>query len=461
MSLLRKFKLFDDNDRDLLLTENSNVPIEVKNNDGEAVSVQYPFPTNGDSIYVKDIDLSNSDNGNFSGSITDYFNSLKSINSDTTGNNPKIIKLWFNRTVYSHGIGFGCDDLAKGFGSSITIKLLGSGEAIRFTKTYVPTGPNSFVAEFGPKAFNGVILEFNTATEVALSNLTIAKSLEVNATLNGLDPNGDIQSVNVTEDGDLTISNNSSGLSIAEGNVSGKSFIHKFGNAPDFDTTDSVITIWDGADDAAIDQMNYVYSTTDNIDSISSSSAADTQDIEISGLDINYEEVTQTITLTGQALVALPTSLLRVFRMANVSASDNLGHIYCYVNGTITGGVPDVSSDVRAVMQPLNNQTLMALYTVPLNKTAYLRDWFASTAGGNKNSAYVIDLRSRFVNGVFQLKHRSSLSDSGTSYIQHKYDEPEVFTEKTDIEMRVESIASPAAVEISVSAGFDIVLKDN
>jgi len=213
--------------------------------------------------------------------------------------------------------------------------------------------------------------------------------------------------------------------------------------------------------DADIDQMNYVYSTTDDIDSLSSSSAADTQDIEILGLDINYSEITQTVTLTGQALVAIPIPLLRVFRMSNVNSADNIGHVYCYVNGAITLGVPDNSADVRAMIQPLNNQTLMALYTVPLGKTAYMRDWFASTAGGNKNSTYVIDLRSRSLGGVFQLKHRSSLSDFGTSYIQHQYIEPEVFLEKTDIEMRVESIASPVATGISVSAGFDIVLVDN
>ncbi|CAN8142793.1 hypothetical protein THIOSC15_770003 [uncultured Thiomicrorhabdus sp.] len=103
------------------------------------------------------------------------------MNTNDTGDNPKTIKLWFKRTIYSHAIGFGCDDLTKGFGTSITVKLLGSGEAVRFTKTFTPGDPNSFLAEFGPKAFNGILLEFNTANEVCLSNLTIGKALEVNS----------------------------------------------------------------------------------------------------------------------------------------------------------------------------------------------------------------------------------------------------------------------------------------
>jgi hypothetical protein len=460
MSRIRDIVITDNSGGEVTLTPQDNVPVEVVNASGNAVTVQYPFPTNGDSVYVKDIDIGNSDNGDFSGSVSDYFNSLKSININSTTNNPKTIKIWFNRTIYSHGIGFGCDDLTKGFGNSVTVKLLGSGESVRFTRTYNGIDPNSFLAEFGPKAFNGVLLEFNTTAEICLSNLTISKSLDVNATLNGTDPNGDTQEVNVTEDGDLTISDNSSGLAIAEGKVRGKSFIHKFGNAPDFDTADGVVTVWDGADDADIGQMSYVYSTTADIDSISSSSPADTQDIEILGLDINYEEVTQITTLAGQARVPI-SPLLRVFRKTNINSTDNIGHIYSYVNGPITLGVPNSSADVRSVIQPSNNQTLMALYTVPVGKTAYMRDWFASTAGGNKNSTYIIDLRARPSGGVFQLKHRSSLSDAATSYIQHKYVEPEVFPEKTDIEMRVRSIASPTAVEISVSAGFDIVVNND
>ena len=266
--------------------------------------------------------------------------------------------------------------------------------------------------------------------------------------------------ITATESNNLRVTDAESGLAIAKGDVAKTSFIHKFGNAPDFDATDGIVTVWDGADDADIGQMTYVYSTTDDIDSLSSSNAADTMQVEVIGLDANYEEVTQTINLTGQARVALTTNLLRVFRVVNTNSSDNAGHIYCYVNTTLSAGVPVDTTKVRAVMQPGNNQTLMAVYTIPANTTGYMRDWYASTAGANKNANYVVQLRARPENRVFQLKHISALSDNGTSAYQHKYEEPEVFPAKTDLEIRT-SVTAAGATVASVSAGFDIVLIEN
>jgi len=272
--------------------------------------------------------------------------------------------------------------------------------------------------------------------------------------------NGTFVNVKVTPDGYLSISDISNGLSIAKGDVTGESFIHKFGNAPDFDTADGVVSVWDGADDGGIDQMEYQYSTTADIDTISSSNAGDTQDIEIQGLDTNWNVVTQTISLNGQSQVNLTTDLIRVFRMKNVDTTDNAGHIYCYVNGTATAGVPDTPGDVRAIIQPGNNQTLMALYSIPAGYTGYMRDWYASTSGANKTSNYPIEVRARSFGGVFQLKHLSAISDNGSSHVQHDYTEPEVFQEKTDIELRA-SMTAVGGTAGSVSAGFDLVLIEN
>ena len=282
----------------------------------------------------------------------------------------------------------------------------------------------------------------------------------VKSVLTALNAAGTFVNISATKSNNLKVANVEDGLSIAKGEVTDTSFIHKFGAAPDFDTSDGIITIYDGADKTHISALRYTYSTTADIDSLSSSSNSDTFDIEVQGLDADYNVVTQIITLTGQTRVALTTPLLRVFRMKNANSSDNVGHIYCFVNTTLSSGTPTDTTKVRAVMQPLNNQTLMAVYTVPAGKTGYLRDWYASTAGASKSSNYVIELRARPLAKTFQLKHISSISDSGSSYIRHVYNEPEVFAEKTDIEMRAQATAAGAS-GASVSAGFDIVLVDN
>jgi len=280
--------------------------------------------------------------------------------------------------------------------------------------------------------------------------------------ITGEDPGGNFQNVSTTEDGNLTISDNSDGLAIAKGDVTGHTFVHKFGNAPDFDTGDGEITVWDGAeDDTDWENMVYNYSTTAAIDSISSSSAADTQDIVVQGLDANWELTTQTVTLNGQTRVALTTNLIRVFRAYNDNSTDLAGHVFVYENDTLTGGVPDDPELIRAIIDPSNQQTEMAVYTIPAGKTGYMRDWYMATSGGSKSSNYVFKLKSRNFGKIFRTKHTSALEALAPVPYQHKYEEPEVFQEKTDIEMTVESIASPAAAGNSVSAGFDIVLVDN
>lgn len=275
----------------------------------------------------------------------------------------------------------------------------------------------------------------------------------VKAVLTGVDDDGIFQNVKTTVNGDIKINDTTSGLSIAEGNATGKEFIHKFGKAPDFDITDGDVTVWDGANDASIDAMQYTYSATADIDSLVSSNNGDTQDIEIIGLDTNYNEITQTVTLTGQTRAVLGTTLIRVFRLTNRGITDIAGIVSCYVNSAITLGVVDDKTKVRAIINDGNNQTLMATYTVPSGKKAYMRDWFASLTS-KKTSFAEIKLVARPFGEVFQVKHVSDINSDGTSYIQHKYEEPEVFLAKTDIELR----ASTSVDANGVSGGFDIVL---
>ena len=277
------------------------------------------------------------------------------------------------------------------------------------------------------------------------------------AVLTALNDLGVFANIGATKSNNLKVANVEDGLSIAKGDVVNTTFIHKFGDAPDFDIVDGFVTIWDGADDAHVGQMQYQYSSTDDIDSVSSGSGSDTFEIEIQGLDINYDLVVQTVTLTGQTRVALSTDLIRVFRMKNVNSTDNVGHVHCYVNTAINLGIPIDTTKNRAIIQPGNNQTLMAVYTIPAGKTGYMRDWYSSASGARKTSIHQVKLRARAFGKVFQVKHISSINLVGTSHVQHIYNEPEVFAEKTDLEMSANTDEDVAGI----SAGFDVVLIDN
>jgi hypothetical protein len=262
--------------------------------------------------------------------------------------------------------------------------------------------------------------------------------------------------IEATASNNLRVTDAESGLAIAKGEVVDTSFIHKFGAAPDFDIADGFVTVWDAAeDDEAWELMNYVYSTTAAIDKVAST-AADTVDVEIQGLDANYDLVTQTITLTGTTPASLTTNLIRVFRIKNVGSTNLSGHVIVFEDDTTNddAGVPDDSNLIRAVVHPDNNQTEMAVYTIPNGYTGYMRSWYASTAGAKRDSAHTIKILARPFGQVFQLKHKANIDVNGTSYIQHEYVEPEVFAAKTDIEMQMDTDTDIAGV----AGGFDIVL---
>jgi hypothetical protein len=254
----------------------------------------------------------------------------------------------------------------------------------------------------------------------------------------------------------LKITDAEDALDIARGNVVGQSTVHKFGRGADIDTADGFVVLWDGAEyNAAL--KTYTYSTTADIDRISSDNNSDTVAIEITGLDTNWDLVTQTKTLTGQTPVALDTSLIRVFRMKNVGATDLLGNVFCFVNVTTTLGVPDTITNTRAMINNGNNQTLMAIYTIPNDKTGYILSWYAALSSAKASSFNNMEMKARPFGGVFQLKHTSTLSSAGSSHVQHTFFVPQSFPEKTDFVMLSDSSVNDNAV----SAGFDLILVDD
>jgi hypothetical protein len=119
-------------------------------------------------------------------------------------------------------------------------------------------------------------------------------------------------------------------LQISLGAISGTTYVNKFGRNTNIGTTTE--DVWDGGG-------AYTFSTTADIDNLVSSSTSDNGlDVEIQGLDTNWNLVTQTITLGSPATtsVALTTSLIRVFRMKNVDGTAFTGNVQCGVGSTTT-----------------------------------------------------------------------------------------------------------------------------
>lgn len=234
-------------------------------------------------------------------------------------------------------------------------------------------------------------------------------------------------------------------LAIAEGTASGYSHINKFGRNTDIDTTQE--DVWTGGG-------TYTYSTTADITHVVSSSASDTFEVEVQGLDTNWEQVTQTKTLTGTTGVALDTPLIRVFRMKNNSGTIAVGTIQVGV-GAVTSAF--TAGNLRGNIVIGFGQTLMAQYTIPLAKTGILTGWWADINKTNTTGALDVNLWARSDGGVWRIQSTVGLQALGTSHFQHFYKPYAVYSAKTDL--KVTGIGSTN--NFDVSAGFDLILKDD
>ncbi len=287
-------------------------------------------------------------------------------------------------------------------------------------------------------------------------------ALLTKAVITGMNDEGAFLNVRTTHDGTLRVSDDDDGLAIAAGEVPGRTVQHKFGLVPNFGTTTGKgVVVWDGSDALGLNQPEYIYSTAPIIDSLSSSDAADVQPILIVGLDTNWNEVWQTVYLQGQIRVVLPIPLIRCYRGFNaglgIEAVNFAGTIYAYEDTPIVDGVPTDTTKVRAVVSIGRNQTLMAVYTVPAGKTAYIRKRFSSLANEKKDIASVLTVEARRFGGVFRVVDVFTLLSSGSSDSNVDYIEPIMMPEKTDIQLLATSDQDGAAV----SGGFDMVVEDN
>ena len=241
---------------------------------------------------------------------------------------------------------------------------------------------------------------------------------------------------------------------VAKGNVPQHSAINKFGH------NDSVVItgedIWSGGGTygfypSSAQSMEIV---SDNVNDTSAGTGART--VQVFGLDSNWDEIDETVTLNGTTAVSLVNNYIRVYRSIVLTAGSNetnLGNISVQISGGGTVGAYIAADD---------GQTQQAVYTIPNGKTGYFLKWYVGFDDNDKNGeAAGFKWRSRpnnISNGAWQTKGQISCVNIGSSWWQYEYTVPETkLLEKTDI--RVECFETTATV--GVVGGFDILLVDN
>lgn len=243
-------------------------------------------------------------------------------------------------------------------------------------------------------------------------------------------------------------------LQVSRGQVTGHKTNFKFGFNPDIDN--ALETVW-------AEGGLYSYLSSASVLTVSSSSTDDTsagtgaRTVQLYGLDADYNEINEIVTLNGQTAVNTTNSFLRINRMIIRSAGsggENAGVVYAGT-GTVTAGVP---ANKYATIAIGDNQTLMALWTVPAGHTAYLYSTHVTAACTTSNKLLTATIVARPEGEVFQVKDKFGIQIDGGD-IRSVYHFPVKFDEKTDIEVRAISDAGSANAE--VSAGLDFIYIKN
>jgi len=235
---------------------------------------------------------------------------------------------------------------------------------------------------------------------------------------------------------------------VAQGQISYHESNFKFGFNPDVD--DSLETVWaQGGLYSYLETATNLKVSSSSLDDAVTETGA--RQVEVSGLDANYDEITETIVLAGQTAVTTSNQFIRVNRMKVISAGSggqNAGVIYAGT-GAISSGVP---ANKYATIAIGDNQTLMALWTVPRNYEAYLLQVDITVATTQNNKYCTSSLVARPYGEVFQVKDKFVKAESSH---HQEYSIPLKFDEKTDIEIR--AIGDSAGADIAISAGLDIL----
>lgn len=221
-----------------------------------------------------------------------------------------------------------------------------------------------------------------------------------------------------------------------------KSSIHKFGSNPSLlNSKNEEETIWDGGS-----LYNFPSDDGETMQ-IKSSDNTDTQEIVVMGLDENFEEKSETITLNGTTSTSLDGSWSRVFRAYNNGSTDLAGDVTIHKESDV--------SKVYAKILAVNNQTLMALYTIPANYTGYLLKHHCSAQNTDSSSSinFVIHIKTREHGKVFRTKSIVSCSTNQSETENLPF--PIKLEPKTDI---IFNKVSANGTGGSLNADFDVAL---
>jgi len=228
-------------------------------------------------------------------------------------------------------------------------------------------------------------------------------------------------------------------LQVVRGQVENHKTVFKFGYNPDIDGAEE--TIWDVGGIYAYPGSAVAMTVTTDAGTPANDNGVK---VVVEGLDGDYNEVSEEVTLAGSGTATTTQTFFRVNRSYVSGSQEPTGNLNITNGGT-----------TYARITIGENQTLMAMWTVPAGYTGFMDHVNIATGTTNANQYITAQIVQRQLDGVFRVMMKQTLGSGGVADFLLRY--PILVPEKTDIEVRAVSSGSNNLV----SANFSMVYIKN
>jgi len=222
-------------------------------------------------------------------------------------------------------------------------------------------------------------------------------------------------------------------LQVARNQIMGHSILSLFGYQASVTTTP--IPVWENA-------STYTYITAASTLSLVSTSASDdtSAKILISGLDSNFNPISETLAMNGTGAVTTVNSYFRVNNLVMVSPGTSQNTNI----GTIT---LKQSSNVIAQINAGVGKSQSTIYTVPAGYSFYL-DLAEVNTSNSYTGSTIITYKVQAINNVTGVKLNVLQQPFVSIYTASRSSDPFIYTEKTDIQWQLSTSTGTIAAGI-------------
>lgn len=238
---------------------------------------------------------------------------------------------------------------------------------------------------------------------------------------------------------------------IATGTFPGWRIINKFGYNSDVDSGTVPEDIWEGGGvytgfpDSALETISVLSSSAND-----AAAGTGARTVRVTGLDGDYNEITETVTLNGTTPVATVATFRRAHTATVLTAGSGGANA-----GVITFRHTTTTANVFLSMIAGRNQTNCSAYTIPAGHTGCMRQLHTAVVFGTVTGVQG-NIWTRPFGGVFRSRRPFFVT---TSYrLSDTIYGGLVFPEKSDIVLRINSTSDS---NVALNGGYDLLLADN